>query len=240
MRLVCMFLYLLCSGTLIAMPAFADPVDSANPKPVAASQLAAKADAVRPMPEAAVGDHWTYEVRDQITDELKRTITATITDTTDKKISIRRNIEGKHGAFAFRTYDRAWNLYVNGDLRYEPRDGTGVKLPLVVGNKWSFRADVVNSNNGRAWRRIGTSRVVSEEKVTTAAGTFDAFKIETSFVAHNTRNHRTQYKSDWVTWYAPAIDHWVKRTIVFRANGRVRQKISFILTAYGRRKSRSY
>lgn len=242
-RLAYISLFLLCSGAFVAMPAFADPVDSANrspPKPAATSQSAAakttKADAVRPMLVATVGDHWTYEVHDEITGELKRTFTATITDMTAKEISIRRNIEGKPNGTSYRTYDFAWNLHTNGHWRFEPCDGTGVKLPLVVGSKWSFHVDLTNSDSGRAWRRVGTSRVVGEENVTTKAGTFDTFRIETSFVAHNTRNHLTRYDTNWVTWYAPAIDHWVKRTIVFQANGRVRQNNSFILTAYGRRR----
>ena len=37
------------------------------------------------------------------------------------------------------------------------------------------------------------------------------------------------------TWYAPAIDHWVKRAAVSRSDGRVREKNTTELVEYGRR-----
>jgi hypothetical protein len=37
------------------------------------------------------------------------------------------------------------------------------------------------------------------------------------------------------TWYAPTIDHWVKRSIITRSNGRVRANNTIELVDYGRR-----
>jgi len=39
-----------------------------------------------------------------------------------------------------------------------------------------------------------------------------------------------------VTWYAPAIDHWVKRTFVSRADQHVRTNNTIELVEYGRKK----
>jgi hypothetical protein len=38
------------------------------------------------------------------------------------------------------------------------------------------------------------------------------------------------------TWYAPSIDHWVKRTIVARGNGNLIANNSVELVEYGRKK----
>jgi hypothetical protein len=38
-------------------------------------------------------------------------------------------------------------------------------------------------------------------------------------------------------WYSPAIDHWVKRSTVFRVNGHVLQNYVIELTGCGRKKS---
>jgi hypothetical protein len=37
------------------------------------------------------------------------------------------------------------------------------------------------------------------------------------------------------TWYAPVIDHWVKRSFVSRSDGRVRERNTIELVEYGRR-----
>jgi hypothetical protein len=37
------------------------------------------------------------------------------------------------------------------------------------------------------------------------------------------------------TWYAPAIDHWVKRTFVARTNGHLRTSETYELVEYGRK-----
>jgi hypothetical protein len=36
------------------------------------------------------------------------------------------------------------------------------------------------------------------------------------------------------TWYAPMIDHWVKRTFLSRSHGHVREKSAVELVGYGR------
>ena len=46
------------------------------------------------MEDPQVGDHWTYEYRDDITGDLKSTFTATITDISEKEISLRTNVLG--------------------------------------------------------------------------------------------------------------------------------------------------
>jgi hypothetical protein len=49
------------------------PTESSSP---ASSPAVESPSAVEPMEEAQTGDHWTYELRDEITGEIKSTIAA--------------------------------------------------------------------------------------------------------------------------------------------------------------------
>jgi uncharacterized protein DUF3108 len=187
-----------------------------------------------PMEEPKLGDHWTYEVRDEITGEVKSTVTNTVTDVSDSEISTRTAQLGSPG-FGFLTFDRSWNLTNNGATRATPNDGTGIRSPLAVGKTWSFKASEVNSTTGYSGKRSGTAKVVAQESVTTRAGTFDTFKIETSVQLQSAKDPTSKAQIEQQMWYAPAIDHWVKRTFVVRSGGRVRTHDAIELIEYGRR-----
>ena len=52
------------------------------------------------MEDPQVGDHWTYQSRDDITGDVKSTFTATVTDITESEISLRTNVIGNSLATA--------------------------------------------------------------------------------------------------------------------------------------------
>lgn len=186
------------------------------------------------MEDPQIGDHWTYEVRDDVSGDLKATMTHTITDITPKEISIRTAVLGRPNGGYF-TYDHSWDLINSDTWRSSPNDGTGIRAPLSVGKTWTFKSIDSNTTSGVSLKRSGTSRVTAKETLTTRAGTFEVFKIETSFEARNSNDATRKYQSEQQTWYAPAINHWVKRTFVSRAEGRVRDRSAVELVEYGRR-----
>jgi hypothetical protein len=193
------------------------------------------AHAVIPMEEPLPGDHWTYETRDEITGKITATRESAITEVTPTAISVRFKKVGATGEDGFAVYDRSWNMIEGRPWRYSPNDGSGIQSPLAVGKTWPVRTNNVNSANGSVWRRSGTSKVVGEESVTTKAGTFDTFKIETTFTGTNVNNPMLKNEVTALTWYAPAIDHWVKRTFVSRANHHLHINNVIELVEYGRR-----
>jgi hypothetical protein len=186
------------------------------------------------MEDPQLGDRWTYEVRDEITGAIKSTITNTVTDVSDSEIGIRLDVLGKPNS-GYHTYDRSWNMTNSGTWRFTPNDGTGIKLPLAVGKSWPVKSTDLNSTAGVSSKRSGTSKVVAQESVTTRAGTFDTFKIETSYQSQNSNDPTKKYQVVEQMWYAPVIDHWVKRSAVSRSEGRVRENSSVVLVEYGRR-----
>jgi DUF3108-like len=217
----------------LAETSAAPAVKEASP-PAADAATAAPSKAVIDMAAPAPGDHWTYELHDQITGEVKRTFTQIVTDTTATDVSVRVEVVGKSET-NFVNYDRSWNVVKNGVWSFSPNDGTGVRLPLSAGQTWTFQSDILNSSNGVARKRTGRSKVIGAESLTTKAGTFDTFKIETSYSVRNV-NNPLQAQFTEVTWYAPAIDHWVKRTYEMRTDGQLRENNFVELTDYGRKK----
>jgi hypothetical protein len=202
--------------------------------PAASSPAPESANGQEAMEDAQTGDHWTYEFRDEITGDVKSTITNTVTDVSASEIGTRIASLGNPNS-GYQTFDHSWNLINNGAWRYTPNDGTGIKAPLAVGKTWSFKSTDLNSTAGVSWKRSSTSKVLAQESVTTRAGTFDTFKIETTFTGRNVNNPTLKNEVTAVTWYAPAIDHWVKRTFVSRADKHLQISNSIELVDYGRK-----
>lgn len=202
--------------------------------PPASTPAVESPNSPEPMEDPQTGDHWTYELRDDITGDVKSTITNTVTDVSGSEISTRIAQLGNSNS-GYQTFDRSWNLINNGIWRYTPNDGTGIRPPLAVGKTWSFKSTDLNSTAGISWKRSGAAKVVAQESVTTRAGTFDTFKIETSFQIQNANDPTKKLQAVQQSWYAPAIDHWVKRNFVSRSDGRVRDKNTIELVEYGRR-----
>ena len=217
---------------LVAGNARAQP---ASPPAEPKAPPAQASNAVVSMEEPQPGDHWTHEVRDEITGKISDTRENVITEVTPKNISMRFKIVGTSNE-GFNVYDRSWNLVSTAQWRYSPNQGsTGIQAPLEVGKGWSFQSNNTNSSNGAIWKETGTSKVVGQETVTTKAGTFDTFRIETSFTIQNTKDVTKKNEVVFQTWYAPAIDHWVKRVNVIKADGHLRSSETVELIEFGRK-----
>ena len=227
-----MIRYALIGVSLIATSALAQQADTKAPvDPVQADP--AKIIAMdQPMP----GDHWTYEVHDEITGRKTGTRTLVVTDVTPNEISVRFSFQGSDRT-GFNIYDRSWNLKSRDPWKYSPNDGLGIKSPLQVGATWTFKSDDINNTAGATgiWKRIGSSKVVGQETLTTKAGTFETFKIETTYSTRRPNDANNLNEMTVQTWYAPAIDHLVKQTFVTRTNKLLRDNNTIELVEYGRK-----
>jgi hypothetical protein len=220
--------FLAAVGLLLSASALTAQTPNTPPAPAATES----APPQETMEDPQVGDRWTYEIRDDITGDIKSTFTATITEVSATEISLRTNVIGNSN-FGYVTYDHSWNRTINGNWRFSPNDGTGIRAPLEVGKTWSNKSN--DTTTGAAIKRSVTSKVVAQESVTTRAGTFDTYKIETSFTFQSSKDPTKKAQEAWQTWYAPSVDHWVKQTSVVRSDGRVRTKTTSELVEYGRR-----
>jgi hypothetical protein len=180
------------------------------------------------------GDHWTYEIRDEVAGTLKLTTVHVITQVSPSDIAIRTENLG-HPGYGYLLYDHSWNLKDNSIWKYSPGDGTGIKAPLRVGSRWNFQGSDIYTARGAAFKRSGSSKVVAEEDTTTPAGAFDTFKIETRVTVRNANDPTKKSELLLTTWYAPSVDHWVKRTSKITINGHLDQDTAAELVEYGRR-----
>jgi hypothetical protein len=187
-----------------------------------------------PMEPPKVGDHWTYQLHDEITGTPKSTVVNVITQVSPDDIDIRTETVGT-AVYGYLVYDHSWNVKDSATWKYSPGDGSGVKTPLKVGSNWSFQSSDTYAARGISAKRTGASKVVAQETVTTAAGTFDTFKIETTMTVRSANDPINKYDFIMTTWYAPSVDHWVKRTSKLTINDHLQQNTLLELVGYGRR-----
>jgi hypothetical protein len=179
------------------------------------------------------GDRWVYEVTDEVTGDIKQTTTVVVLDVSEKEINTRMSIRGAGPRQV--VFDRGWSRIDDSLWKYTPSDGTGVKMPLRVGQDWRFDSKATSFQSGTAMSVNGQSKVVGTERLTTSAGTFDTFKIETTVRQINAND---QTKSSTLTstlWYAPTVNRWVRKTYKLQVEGRLRESQTEELTDYSRK-----
>jgi hypothetical protein len=220
---------------LVSGAALAQQVPPPEAAPAASSSptSAQPSGAVVSMEERLPGDHWTAEVRDEITGKVS-VQTNVVTEVTPTDISVRLTDNTNNGRFSI--FDRSWNAVRSGPWQYFPNDGnTGVQTPLTVSKTWTFQFNAVNNAVGVVWKWSGTSKVVGHETVTTKAGTFETFRIETNSSSSNFTDPTRTEELTAQTWYAPAIAHWVKRSWILRSDNRLRSNNTYELVEFGRK-----
>jgi hypothetical protein len=107
-------------------------------------------------------------------------------------------------------------------------------LPLAVGKTWGIEFDARNNLRGESIKGSSSSKVVAQEDVTTLAGTFNTFKIERQVRQFNTADPSKLTESQIVLWYAPRINHFVRRTTLVKFEERTRSIMSEELADFTR------
>ena len=180
-----------------------------------------------------VGDRWSYDVRDETTGDLRRAITYVAIEVTDKEITTRAMERGKDRPNTV-IFSREWGRIDNGLWQTRP-SGYGIKKPLEVNKEWRNEASTRNLKTGVSLRVSAAAKVAAQEKITTAAGEFDTFRIEVKVREVNTNDQTKSTAITETTWYAPTVNRWVKRKTETRAEGRLRDSFSEELTEYTRK-----
>jgi len=180
-----------------------------------------------------VGDRWTYDIKDELTGDLRNAVTFVVAEITPKEITARVSVRGRDRP-GTAVYNTDWGRIDDGAWKYQPSE-IGIRTPLQVGKEWRSESNVTNIQSGLALRSSGVAKVVGQEQVTTPAGTFDTFRIEMTVRQINTKDQTRSSTAIVVYWYAPAINRWVRKKTEVRAEGRLRDSFSEELTEYSRR-----
>jgi hypothetical protein len=184
--------------------------------------------------QVAVGDYWTYELKDEFSGAVIQRRKVIVTEVSNSEIATRLH-DTKTGQSRGIVYDRSWNIVHDWPNRYSPNSGTGFQLPLKLNAQWEASVDEVNRNTGEIWEISVDSRVTSQENVTTKAGTFATYRIETTQIVRHLQNPTEKSEISTRTWFCPDINHWVRRNFVRRENGLVSRNQTFELIDYGRK-----
>jgi len=166
-----------------------------------------------------VGDWWTYDQKDEIAGKLIDTYTSTVTEISPKEIVTSLAFRGR-STLGVVIFDHDWDRILNGSLRYNPNDGHGVRIPLAVGKEWRVEFSERNEQSGNSFKGTSVSKIAAQETITTDAGMFDTFRIERQVKQFNTRDPSTLSEQQFVLWYAPQINHWVRRTTLTKVQKR--------------------
>jgi len=180
------------------------------------------------------GDRWVYEVKDEMTGDVKATTTVVVVDVSEGEIHTRLSTRGATSPRQI-VYDRSWNRIDDSVWKYRPSDGSGIQMPLQVGKEWRFENKATHFQNGTASSITGHSKVVGQEPITTSAGTFDAFKIETTTRQVNANDQTKAATMTATLWYAPSVNRWVRKTYKLQIEGRLRDAQTEELSDYSRK-----
>ena len=183
--------------------------------------------------EVRVGDRWSYDVKDGATGDLRQAITIVVVDVTDKEINTRISVAGANRPRVF-IFAHDWGRIDDSLWQFQPPE-IGLKTPLSVGKQWRAETGAKNLKTGSALHGSGSAKVLGQEKITTAAGTFDTFKVETVVRQVNNNDQTKASTSTSVFWFAPAVNRWVKKTAETRFEGRLRDSVVEELTSYSRK-----
>jgi hypothetical protein len=181
-----------------------------------------------------VGDRWSYNIKDALTGDLRQAVTIVVGEINEKEITTRVSIQGKDRPTTM-IWDPDWGRIDDGAWKYRPSNLLGIKKPLQIGKQWRAEGNSTNLQTGAAFQNSALAKVVGQEQITTPAGTFDTFRIELTVRQINTRDQTKSSTLTTVTWYAPAINRWVKRQQEIRFEGRLRDSLYDELTEYSRR-----
>jgi hypothetical protein len=189
------------------------------------------------MSEVAVGDHWIYEIKDGIDGEIVSIQKVIVTDVSESEVATRVDVLNKDESSSI-IYDKSWNEISEGTRRFSPNSGTGVRLPLALKADWNaavVEVNEVDDYNKYAWAISVHSRVTGQETITTKAGTFQAYIIETTQDVRSTKDPiPNSAQISTLTWFSPELNHWVRRDVVRRYRTIIRSNM-IELVEYGRR-----
>jgi hypothetical protein len=180
-----------------------------------------------------VGDHWTYATNDEITGLATESYTHAVTEISANRIVIGASAPGR-SASRLIVFDRDWNRLEGRGLRFTPHNGLGFPTPLVVGKEWRTVCEMRNTDTGAAWKESVSSKCVAQEAVTTPAGTFDTFKVETRSHDISASDPAKFWDYEYARWYAPEINRWIRWNSTGKNHNRLQSKRSEELIEFGR------
>ena len=165
-------------------------------------------------PALAIGDNWTYRVRDGYTGLARPGQRLRVTEADSDRVRVAASFSG--GQDETQVFDREWNWVSRPatnlqSFEYSPAY-RALSFPLAVGKTWRAKATATDPRDGRRFPVWIEGTVQGWEKIKVPAGEFEALKIR-RMVFIDYWEYTTRGRSEIVEyeWYAPAVKQAVRR-----------------------------
>lgn len=187
------------------------------------------------------GDRWVFTITDDITGDLLRTLTSTVTENQGQTITAQNGYleaNAPAGSPPRQTtfiFDQSWNIVSDSVWTWKPGSPvTGLKLPLKLGAQWTSKMAVTRQAPALSYTQTSTSKVTSWDHIKLASGLeYDAYRVEVTTRARQNPQRLLEEKATF--WYAPDANHSIWRIDEARLNGRLTSRVVQSLTDYKRR-----
>ena len=113
--------------------------------------------------------------------------------------------------------------------------GPRAKLSAGLGKEWRSEHEVRGTQSSYAAKGSIAAKVTAQGTITTSAGTFETFKIESQRREISSADPSKSSEFQNTEWYAPQINNWVRRLLVTRIQKRITANLSEELISFGRK-----
>jgi hypothetical protein len=164
-------------------------------------------------PTVAVGDSWTYQVRDGYTGIERGAERYHVEQLGAGNITVAR---GGTGVADTQLYDSQWNWLKRPatnmqSFAYSPAY-PAFNFPLAPGKTWQTNLTATDPADGRSFPIQLRAKVAGWERVKVPAGEFDALKVERFVIlGYWLLGERGTSQIVETEWYAPAVKQSVRR-----------------------------
>jgi hypothetical protein len=186
-----------------------------------------------------IQDIWVYDTKNEVTGLPAEGYTEMVAQVSPREFVVNRTFREPVYRWPQNyivTYDHDWDVIDKYDYKFKPNNGLGVRLPLSVGKTWQAEFDAQDLHTTRrTYRGTSSSKVVGQETITTDAGTFDTFKIEQQARLLDPLDPARMWEYQIVSWFAPQINHWVRKTTLIKFEKRLRENTTEELADFSRK-----
>jgi hypothetical protein len=173
-------------------------------------------------PDVHVGDRWTFQQRDGLTDDVQGEFTRRVVTVSSTEITAVQQVKGRPGQ-TVSYFSREWNLEDNGTTKFDP-PAMVLHLPMKTGDAWQNQYKARTLANGFTMSCHVSSKVVARDTVAVPAGSFDALRIESRSECQNASGNSPSVLFANSNWYAPSAKAIVKTIASSIFEGRERSK----------------
>ena len=159
------------------------------------------------------GSHWRYAVRDGYTHLPRGTVEYRVSAVKGDTVTVEVLTDGRESTEVY-TGDGNWLRRPATNMQeftYSPAY-PAFAFPLAPGKRWVSRVTATDPADGRRFPARIEGAVLGWERIRVPAGEFDALRVQRHvFLDYFQQNVRGQSVIEESEWFAPALNHVVRR-----------------------------